>query len=173
MEIPHWVESVSTVFGAGGAAWFAAWLKHKRLKSAPVREEKRLSKEVDGLFKRHEELSKRIDDHIAELSAHIEQYKSNNAGWLLELTQLKNELEEDKRIREAIDVERNSRPDPFEDIRHELAELRRIVERLREKSSRYVKNEAFEAFVRLQEEQWRAMNRNLGAMEGELRSNRR
>jgi chromosome segregation ATPase len=170
LEIPHWVESVGTVFGSGGAGWFAAWLKHRRLKSAPVREEKKLKGEVDGLVKRHEELSKRIEGHISQLAAHIEQYKSNNAGWLLELTQIKNELEEDKRIREAIEVERNSRPDPLEDIRHDIDEVRRLVERLRDKSGRYVKNEAFEAFVRSQEEQWREMNRNLGMVQGELKS---
>ena len=162
MEIPHWIESASTIAGAGGASWFAAWLKHKRLKGAPAREEKKLAKEL-------EDLRKRIEAHITQLSAHIELYKSNNAGWLLELSQLKNELEEDKRIREAIDVERSSRPDPFEDIRHDISELRRLVERLREKSGRYVKNEAFEAFVRAQDELWREMNRELGQMEGELK----
>jgi chromosome segregation ATPase len=162
LEIPHWVEAASTIAGSGGAGWFAAWLKHTRLKGAPAREEKKLAKEL-------EELRKRIDEHIKELTGHIEQYKSNNAGWLLELTQLKNELEEDKRIREAIEVERNSRPDPFEDMRHDISEMRRLVDRLREKSGRYVKNEAFEAFVKSQEEQWREMNRNLGQMEGELK----
>jgi hypothetical protein len=156
------IEHVGTILGSGGAGWLAAILKHRRLKSAPAREERKLDKRVD-------EIDKRIEGHITALTAHIEQYRSNNAGWLLELTQLKNELEEDKRIREAIDVERSSRPDPFEDMRHDIDEVKRLVERLRDKSGRYVKNEAFEAFVRSQEEQWREMNRNLGRMEGELK----
>lgn len=167
------IEHLLTIAGSGGAGWIGAYLRHRRAKSLveakQLLEAKKEARDDAAIKARLDELEAAHKSHLAALQTHIEQYRSNNAGWLLELNTIKNELEEDKAIRDAITAERNSRPDPLEDIRRELSEIRRAIDRLREKSARYTKNEAFAEFVKAQEEQWREMNRHLGRLEGMLK----
>jgi chromosome segregation ATPase len=170
VDVGTLIEHGLTVVGSGGAGFIGSWLKYRRAKQLvdakqllAARKEARDSTE---LIERLKGLEEAHQSHLTALQEHINQYRSNNAGWLLELNTIKNELEEDKAIRAAITAERSSRPDPLEDLRRELTEIRKNIERIREKGARYVKNDAFADFVKTQEEQWREMNRHLGRLEG-------
>jgi len=173
LDVGVLIEHGLTVLGSGGAGFLGSWLKYRRAKQLVDAKQllaaKKDARESVELLERLETLEEAHQSHLTALQEHIDQYKANNAGWLLELNTIKNELEEDKAIRAAITAERGSRPDPLEDLRRELSEIRKNLERLREKGARYTKNEAFAEFVKGQEEQWREMNRHLGRLEGMLK----
>lgn len=162
MEPGNLIVHALTVAGSGGAGWLSAWLKHRRLTHQERRSEKLLKQRID-------ELEADLEEKAESLKTHIQQYAANNAGWTLELAGIKDDIEQERHLKDAIDKERSSRPDPLEDFRREFAELKRTVERLRERSGQYTKNEAFTGFVKAQEEQWREMNRHLGRLEGMLK----
>lgn len=162
MELGTIIVHGLTVAGSGGAGWISAWLKHRRLAHNEQKGDKLLRKRV-------EQLEAELEERAQELTGHLKQYAANNAGWTLELESIKADIDQDRNLKEAIDKERGSRPDPFEDFRREVAEMKKTVEKLRDRSSQYVKNEAFAGFVKTQEEQWREMNRHLGRLEGMLK----
>lgn len=66
-------------------------------------------------------------------------------------------------------AERASRPDPIEDLRRDLVQLKQDIEKLKEKGARYVRGDVFAAFTKAQEDQWKEMARTLGRLEGMLK----
>ncbi len=76
------------------------------------------------------------------------------------------EKDHKRELEDLRDKERASRPDPFEDIRHDIARLEEDVEKLKDKVSNHVHANTFAAFTKSQEDQWRDMMRTLGKLEG-------
>ncbi len=108
---------------------------------------------------------------VKEQKAALEAVKR---GWRFEFDAYKAEQEQEKEhqaeLLAARKEERASRPDPFEAFNDQLRSMRADIDRLKERGSRYVRNEAFAAFVKSQEEQWRAIERSMGQLEGVLRN---
>lgn len=101
-------------------------------------------------------------------------YEAMARGWHLEFSQLRQDFETEakhrREIAQALEQDRASRPDPLEDIARDLDRLRQDVERLKDRGGRYVRSDAFAAFTKAQEDQWKEMARTLGRLEGMLKS---
>lgn len=143
----------------GGAGFLGAYARFKqRLKTAE-----------DGL-KKVTEIVTQIGTTLPLLTR---KYDDLAAGWRLEFDSFREEFERETKHRleleEVRDEARASRPDPTEALRREVDRLRSEVERLKDRGSRYVKNDAFAAFTKDQEEQWRALAKTMGRLEGHLR----
>lgn len=63
---------------------------------------------------------------------------------------------------------RASMPDPLEDIRTILVELREDIEKLKERGARSVRIDDFTAFTREQEAQWKELAKTLGKLDSLL-----
>jgi hypothetical protein len=148
-----------TAAGSGASAFLGAFLRYKARLKACEDALKLLATEVPKMR--------------TDLATALMQYDSSTAGWRLEFDGFKDDFEREmkhrKDIDEAVEKERHSRPDPLEDLRREVKELRSQIEQLKERGGRYVRNDAFTAFMRAQEEQWKEMARTLGRLEGAQR----
>jgi uncharacterized protein YukE len=63
---------------------------------------------------------------------------------------------------------RASMPDPLEDIRNMLSELREDIEKLKDRGARSVRVDDFTAFAREQEAQWKELAKTLGKLDSLL-----
>lgn len=67
---------------------------------------------------------------------------------------------------ELREKERASRPDPLEDIRGALHDIRDDLEKMKERGAHYITHDTFTKFTRDQEDQWRSLTRAIGRLEG-------
>lgn len=148
-----------TAAGSGLSAFLGAFLRFKA----------RLKECEDALKSVKEELPKLVTE-LAALRVH---QSSMNSGWRLEFDGFKEdftrELEHKKELEQVRQQERGSRPDPTEELRREVSQLRNEIEKLKERGGRYVRNDVFTQFTKSQEDQWKEMARTLGRLEGLLR----
>lgn len=154
-------EKLVTAGVSGGASFLGALYQFKK-KLDEVSADVKLLKEGDG----------QTVPGIRQLIENI------RAGWRLEFDgfksdfeafrdEVRREQEHEDELDEAVERARMSRPDPHEEMRKQLEELKRDVGRLKGKG--YVKNTEFAEYVRTQEAQWRALERTLGRMEALLK----
>jgi hypothetical protein len=123
-----------------------------------------------GAYLRFQQRLKKVEDSVTALKGKYENLKS---GWKLEFDGFRQDFANYKEMRDGIEEarkeERTSYADPFETMNTSIARLQADIEKLRERSGRYVRNDTFAAFARSQEEQWRQINRTLGQLEGALK----
>lgn len=156
------IEVAVTAGGSGLASFGGAFLRFKqRLKDAED-----FAKEAKALATAAIEGNRALK---TELDNFVRMTESNLRGWRLEFDGFKEDYARDERHRheleEARAEARQSRPDPVEAFRHELADLKRQLERLRERQGTYVRNETFVEHTRGQEQQWKEIQRTLGRLE--------
>lgn len=156
------MEVAVTAVGSGGASFVGAFLRFKqRLKDAETNANAALDAAIAGMNK-HAELANELAAFKREMNSHL-------TGWRLEFDGFKDDNERDQRHREALEEARaearQSRPDPVEAMRHELEQLRRQLDRMKERQNSYVRNETFTEHTRAQEKQWNEIQRTLGRLE--------
>ena len=156
------IEVAITAAGSGGASFIGAFFRFKqRLKDAE--DSARIAKEVaEAALKQ----GGAIALELAELKKTVD---ASFKGWRMEFDGFKEDYERDQQHRaeleEARAEARQSRPDPVEALRHEVGELKRIIERVRDKQGTFVRTEAFTEHTRAMEQQWRTLERTLGQLE--------
>lgn len=153
------IEVAVTAVGSGGSAFIGAFFRFKqRLKEAEAS-----ASAAKELAQAAISATNKLESELNDLRKVVE---SNVKGWRLELTNFQHDYERDQRHREELeDVRRDSRPDLAETFRHELSDLKRQLDRLRDKQGTYVRNETFTEHARAQEQQWKEIQRVLGRLE--------
>lgn len=140
---------------AGGVSFLGAFLRFKQRLQVCEDALKLLALEVP-----------KLRAGVTEAKLH---YEALSGGWRLEFNQLQSEFNTEMRhkreLEEALRADRASRPDPLEDVREDLHRLRQEIEKLKERGGRYVRSDAFAAFTKAQEDQWKEMQRTLGRLE--------
>lgn len=144
-----------TAVGSGGSAFLGAFLRFKqRLKAAEDAAATAL-RETVALSGKLAALEKSCVDHAR--------------GWRLEFDGFKEDYARDLRhsqeLNNAVEDARASRPDPAEILRHEVEELKKQLERMKERQARYVRSETFVEHTKAQETQWKEIARTLGRLE--------
>ncbi len=162
MDWTEFGKTALTVAGSGGSAFIGAFFRFKQRLADAEGAAKAAKQEADSA--KAEALAARAE--TAALKASME---ALTKGWRMEFDDFKEDYEKDKKHRleldEAVAEARQSRPDPTEALGREVDELKKTLERLRERQARYVRNEQFVEHTRAQETQWKEIARTLGRLE--------
>ena len=168
-------EHVITALLSGGGSFVGVTLRWSaRLKTAED-ELKALRKKFDefeGVFRSFVRMPQ--GENREGLDAALVTFKR---GWNLAFTSFRDDMEFKLQdlVKEAVEKQFReltpSKADLLEDVYRQLKELSAESRRQRDKSSNFVRNEAFAAFTKQQEEQWREVERAIGRLEGILKTN--
>lgn len=150
------IEKLVTVGLSGGASFLGALYQFKtRLELAEeyIKELKGENKDVVGIRQLVEAVR-----HGWRLE--FDSYKADYEAFKKEVER---EREHEEELDQAFERARASRPDPVEELKHQLSEMKREFDRMKNRG--YVKSSEFAEYVRKQDEEWRRLERTLGRWE--------